>query len=163
MPSASCSSGAAGAFGTGGGGEGCDGEVDCGGPTNGHPEKGGGSGGLPSPWIGVVSFVGSSTVVCVDCGGVFGGGGFSCGGWTSDRSRSSRVGDLLLVPPPFLGGLLLHPQGNFGMVTLGKPVLEGWLVACCGMLMDGVSKMPMGGFGLETGGFFGFDRRGFVL
>ena len=103
--------------------------------------------------------VGSSTVVCVDCGGVFGGGDFSCEGWTSDRSLSSRVGDLLLVPSPFLGGLLLHPQGNLGMVTLGKPALGGgWLVvaACCGMSMDGVSNIPIEGFGLKTDGFFGF-------
>ena len=107
--------------------------------------------------------VGSSTVVCVDCGGVFGGGDFSCEGWTSDRSLSSRVGDLLLVPPLILGGLLLHPHGNLGIATLGKPALEGWLVACCGMLMDGVSSIPIDGFCLETGGFFGFDRIGLVL
>ena len=101
--------------------------------------------------------VGSSTVVCVDCECAFGGGDLSCEGWTSDRSLSSRVGDLLLVPSPFLVGLLLHPQGNF-MDAFG-----GWLVACCGMLMDGASSMPIDGFGLATGGFFGFGRIRLVL
>ena len=39
---------------------------------------------------------------------------------------------------------------------------DGWLlaVACLWMVSP---KMPIDGFGLETGGFFGFDRRGFVL
>ena len=110
--------------------------------------------------------VGNSTVVCVDCEGTFGGGDFSCVGWTSDRSLSSRVGDLLLVPSPFLLGLLLHPQGNFGMATLGKPDFEGaegWLASCCGMLMDGASSVPIVDFGLATGGFLGFDRVRLVL
>ena len=49
------------------------------------------------------------------------------------------------------------------MATLGKPVFGGWFVAFGGTFIAGVSIVPIGCFGLVTGGFFGFDRKGLVM